>query len=466
MNKKLRRIGIVAFFLNLIYIVWLSVNVIGLLGLVFFIGELLMVSLFYLFLFNHWRQKHPPHEFIKAKGSVDVFLPVVNEDLELFEKTVKAASQIDYRRKKLYILDDGKRDEVKALAKKYKAVYLRRRTNRSYKAGNLNYALARSKGDYILALDADQIVDKNILKDLLGHFQEDSLIAMISTRQSFDIPDKDFNQDVIFYEHMQAGKDSDNAAISTGSGVIYKRAALEYIDGFQTWNLVEDLYTSYVFHIYRFRTMYINKPYTKGVAPLDLPTIYKQRGTWALDTLRLFIQRNPFFMPTLTLRQQLHYTELAMVYLVSALIIPLLFLLPPLTVLFDIHLVKQESVYVFLRFPSLFILLYFYYIAAGKVFSTSQYWAALWLVYLKAFFLALLPFKTKYKVTQKTREKPRRYILFAIPHMAILGLNVFAIGGAIYEEQAITGFIGVNLVWMSMMFIWFAPLIKKAFTKV
>jgi len=462
METKLKILGFVAFLANIAYLTWLGFNIIG---LVFFIAEFFMVSLFCLFLFNHWSQTHRPHELKRPRGKVDIFLPVVNEDLKMFEATVKAASQIDYRYKKIYILDDGGRDEVKALAKKYKVTYFHRGSKVDYKAGNLNYAVVRSQGDYILVLDADQRVDRDIIKHLLGHFQDSPLVAMISTRQSFDIPKKDFNQDEIFYHHMQTGKDSNNAAISTGSGVFYRRSALEHIDGFQTWNLVEDLYTSYIFHIYRFQTIYINRAYTRGVAPFDLPTIYKQRGTWSLDTLRLFLQKNPFLMPTLNFRQKLHYTELAMVYIVSATIIPLLFLLPPITLLLDIQLVQHGELYVLFRFPSLIILLVFYYLAAGGVFSTSQYWAALWVVYLKSFLLAFMPFKTKYRVTQKSREKKKKHILFAVPHIVILCFNFFAIVYKVYQDQMITGLIAVNFVWATMMVIWFYPLIKKAFSK-
>ena len=68
---------------------------------------------------------------------------------------------------------------------------------------------------------------------------------------------------------MQPGKNYDNAAISCGSGVIYAREKLEKIGGFQTWSIVEDLYTSYSLHRAGFTSLYVNRAYTIGTAPLD-----------------------------------------------------------------------------------------------------------------------------------------------------------------------------------------------------
>ncbi len=42
-------------------------------------------------------------------------------------------------------------------------------------------------------------------------------------------------------------------------------------------------------------------------APEDLPNVYKQRGTWALDTVRLMLWGD---LRGLTLRQRAHFAEM------------------------------------------------------------------------------------------------------------------------------------------------------------
>src|SRR5262249_17611363 len=159
-------------------------------------------------------------------------------------------------------------------------------------------------------------------------------------------PPGDFNHDGLFYQHMLAGKNEDNAAISCGNGVFYRRSALEAIGGFQTWNIVEDLYTSYVLHTKGYETMYIDQPYTYGTVPIHLSEVYKQRGTWGLDTLRLLIWRSPLLSRGLDIRQRLHYFEIGITYVVSAVVMPVIFALPAIAVLRGDPIVTDPVTYI------------------------------------------------------------------------------------------------------------------------
>ena len=413
MIRRHKTLLVVTTVLNAAYIIWLAFNVRGPLGVLLFVAEAAVSSLSFLLLFNHWTQKHKAHSTSSFAPTVDVFITVVNEPLKIFEPVLASLGAIDYAKKTIYVLDDGARPSVRDLAAKYGATYLTRPDKPlDYKAGNLNYGLAHSTGEYILVIDADQkVTNPAILKELMGHFREDEGLAMLATRQKFDVPKLDFNHDTLFYEHMQTGKNDDNAAISSGSGVIYSRAALEKIGGIQTWNVVEDLYTAYVLHQAGFKTLYINKAYTLGTAPLDLAAIYKQRGTWALDTLRLFFWQNPFFKKTLDWRQKFHYCELALAYLISAFAVSTLFILPIFTLHYHVLVIAHPVAYVIFRVPSLVAILWLYYRLSDDTFSTSQFWASLFPVYAKAAVLALLPGKPKYKVTPKVGSGKRDTLL-------------------------------------------------------
>ena len=222
MSKAQRLLCLSVLVLNNTYLLWLLFNIRGVLGLILLITEVIFTFSFNMFVFNHWSQKNTGRSFRKATGSLDVFLPVVNEPLEIFETTLKAAAAIYYQDIKVYVLDDGNREEIRRLANAYGAVYLARPTHEHSKAGNLNYGLRHSKGDFILCLDADQVVSPNIAIELLGHFQTTPKLAYVTTRQKYLVPSKDFNNDYLFYLHMQAGKNRHNAAISTGTGVFVK----------------------------------------------------------------------------------------------------------------------------------------------------------------------------------------------------------------------------------------------------
>jgi cellulose synthase/poly-beta-1,6-N-acetylglucosamine synthase-like glycosyltransferase len=58
-------------------------------------------------------QLHGGNYSLRAK--VDIFIPTKNEPLELLERTIKSASQIDSATKKIYVIDDSNRSEVEKL---------------------------------------------------------------------------------------------------------------------------------------------------------------------------------------------------------------------------------------------------------------------------------------------------------------------------------------------------------------
>jgi cellulose synthase (UDP-forming) len=462
MHKILLALTVVT---NGVYIIWLAFHIVWPFGVLFFIAEFLIIVMALLFAINHVSQKHVRHASASPRGAVDIFITVVNEPMYLFEPVVRSAVNIAYGKKNVYLLDDGGREDVKELAVRYGVNYLSRPNKpQDFKAGNLNYALSCSHGDFILVLDADQeVIDRNILKELLGHFRGNNKLAVITTRQSFSVPPGDFNHDALFYEHIQNGKNEDNAALSTGSGVIYSRKALLAIGGFQTWNIVEDLYTSYTFHLAGFRTLYINKIYTRGTAPLDVPTIYKQRGTWALDTLRMFFRDCPLLKRRLSLQQKLHYTELGIVYIASAIAVPILCLLPILTLVFGVETITDQFWYALLRFPSMICLMYMYYYFSEKDFSSTQFWAALSPVYLKAFVLAFFPGKPKYRITRKVNTG-QRAVSFVLPHLALFAL---APASALWHIHT-SGFdltLFANTLFIGITVFWMYPMVMKGFTR-
>jgi cellulose synthase/poly-beta-1,6-N-acetylglucosamine synthase-like glycosyltransferase len=117
-------LGMSALLFNMIYLSWLSSHIEHQSGWLLFFVDAGFAFLILLYLFNHSSQlnitssKHPP------SGSLCVLLPVVNEPLEIYEKTVDAAVQIRYQDKTIYLLDDGKRNDVKKLVQKYGVKYL------------------------------------------------------------------------------------------------------------------------------------------------------------------------------------------------------------------------------------------------------------------------------------------------------------------------------------------------------
>src|SRR3954470_18145291 len=109
------------------------------------------------------REPGPP----PPNRTVDVFITCYNEPLEVLRRTAIGARAIRYPHR-TYLLDDGKRDDVKAMAEELGIGYIRRVGNANAKAGNLNHALSVTSGEFILQLDADHVPLPHIVERLLG----------------------------------------------------------------------------------------------------------------------------------------------------------------------------------------------------------------------------------------------------------------------------------------------------------
>jgi len=455
-----KTIALAAVILNLTYLTWLGFSLSHPAGILIFFGDSLFVSLTILKTINHWTQHHVGEAVSRKGPSVDVFLPVLDEPLDLFENTIQAACGIECQNKRVYILDDLGREEVAALANRYEALYLSRTDKgNNQKAGNLNFGLQHSTGEFILVLDADHVTQPNIATTLLGHF-DDPKVAFVATRQAFDVPPGDFNHEPLFYESILPGKNADNAAISCGSGVIYRRSALEHIGNFQSWNIVEDLYTSYVFHIHGFQTVYVNKSFTLGLAPVDLPTIYKQRGTWAADALRIFFKHNPFLEARLKFKQQLHYFEIGWSYLVSAISFPLVMILLAYSLATNTYIIPASDMYLLLKSLQMFFPALLAYVMSKNNFSTVQVWGSLFPVFLWAIVLALRPNKPTYSVTSKIGKSECWHILLMWPHLVLLaGISAALIWHIIHH--GLTNLAAAGFFFTGLMLYWFLPFLQK-----
>lgn len=103
--------------------------------------------------------------------SVDVLVPTYNEPDYIVRRTVIGCQAMEYPNKTIYILDDTRRPNIKALARELGCEYITRPDNTHAKAGNLNNALKYISGELIVPIDADFVPFKNFLTRTVGFFK-------------------------------------------------------------------------------------------------------------------------------------------------------------------------------------------------------------------------------------------------------------------------------------------------------
>jgi cellulose synthase (UDP-forming) len=261
-------------------------------------------------------------------------------------------------------------------------------------------------------------------------------VGWVQTRQRFLVPEGDpySNEDNVFYDVMQRGKDSHNAAFSCGSGVIYRRAALESVGGFSTWNLVEDVHTSMRLHDKGWRSIYYDHALSTGTTPLETRGMYRQREQWALDSLRLLFWDSPFRQKGLSLVQKMQYFQIGFTYLVSGFVMPV-FLLVPAWSLFTGNFIIHTSVWLYVLYRGIYLLtqtLGFFLLNHPSDPSGKAYrqWIGLFPVFMMAAFRALgsRSGKPEYKVNRKpgSAEIGRAQVMPVLPQLMIFVLTIAA----------------------------------------
>lgn len=253
--------------------------------------------------------------------SVDVFIPTYNESLQVVRLSVLAALTMDWPADKLrvYLLDDGRRQEFKEFAETCGAIYLTRDNNRNAKAGNLNEALKRTTGDFVAIFDCDHIPTRSFLQLSMGSFLRDPKLAMVQTPHFFFSPDpfernlethgKVPNEGQLFYGLVQDGNDIWNASFFCGSCAVLRRAPLEEIGGVAIETVTEDAHTALKMSRKGYNMAYLAVPQAAGLATENLSSHVGQRIRWARGMAQIFRIDNPLFGPGLTLGQRLCYVN-------------------------------------------------------------------------------------------------------------------------------------------------------------
>jgi len=304
---------------------------------VFLAAELVGFGEIVLFYLTTWRRRI--HEAVPALPgrTVDVFIPTYNEPVALLRDTAVCAISMRYPHT-TWLLDDGNRPEVRALAEELGCRYLARSDRSHAKAGNLNHALTHSSGDFVVTLDADHVPQPDLIDRLLGFF-EDPKVAIVQVNQDFynldsfqhatDWEDRAaWQQQELFFNVIQPGKDALGAAMYCGSPALLRRSALAEIGGFATETVTEDMHTGLRLQKRGWEVIYYNRTLARGLAPQTFDAYRTQWHRWGLGAMQVFRLERPFTGRGLNLGQRLAYLSSFYFYWTS--VQKLFFLLVPI----------------------------------------------------------------------------------------------------------------------------------------
>ena len=309
-----------------------------------------------------------------ASARVDVFITTFDEAEEIVAETLLAAKQmnvpsfIDYR---VYLLDDGSRKGMWALAKKHEVGYFARTDNRGFKAGNLANAIFKTDGDFFIVCDADTQLMPSFLLNTLGYF-EDPKVSWVQTPHWFyDLPEGSTWQEIfrdkvgvdspflnrfarfitgtdtfgkdhflsnasLFFDVIQRRRNRNGASFCCGAASIHRREAVmenaliekgKKIDKICKssrdasalnissridlkpfeYHVSEDILTSIQAHSNGWRSVFHPQVEAKMLSPWSASAWAIQRLKYAGGTFDILLNSNPLFEQGMPLKVKLHY---------------------------------------------------------------------------------------------------------------------------------------------------------------
>ncbi len=422
----------------------------------FVLATLMTVLLAGVTLINGWSLWAPPERQVPSGQEMDVLvvIPTAGEPPDMVYRTARSVLAQDYptERIRLVISDDSHRAVIHEVARRLQNEFptaqvmyyeppLRGSTERrgDAKAGNLNAALEACSLDgpipitlfmsldlsarvpvsycedipFIEMRDADdELTDPSFLRKVIGQLLSDPRAAFVQTIKEAVVGKGDpfNNMEPLFYRRGMLARNATNSVFPCGSGLVWRREALEDIGWLPVWNLVEDFQSGVEALRRGWRGIYLPIIGARGqISPEDIPNYFKQRGTWALDTVRwLFWGKKR----GLNWRQFLHFLELGLFYLHS--FATLIFILTPVLALalgiypvIATHADYALHFWPFMAATELMLVALAGDLPYESVWRSRQMWVGLIPVYIWAAILALVygpKRKPVYKVTRKVHQ--------------------------------------------------------------
>jgi cellulose synthase/poly-beta-1,6-N-acetylglucosamine synthase-like glycosyltransferase len=238
----------------------------------------------------------------------DVALPIVTIQLPIFnestviERLLESVVAMDYPKDRLHIqvLDDST-DETRQLARAkveelcqrgYDVDYVHRVDRVGYKAGALDHGLALAKGELVAVFDADFVPRPDFCRAIVGHFADPG-VAMVQARWAH------LNRDASLLTRVQALMLDGHHLVEnrarygaellfnfSGTGGMWRRAAIYDAGGWQHDTLTEDLDLSYRAQLRGWKFIYRPDVVSPAELPEDIAALRAQQYRWAKGTVQ------------------------------------------------------------------------------------------------------------------------------------------------------------------------------------
>lgn len=238
--------------------------------------------------------------------TVTVQLPMYNE-MYVADRIIEAAAAFDYPRDKfdIQVLDDSTDETKDLIAKKVAEVaargiqieHIHRVDRTGYKAGALDAAMNKVKGEFIAIFDADFVPEKDWLQQTMPYFETSDQIGVVQTRwghlnktystltelQAFGLNGH--------FAAEQGGRSASGHFINfNGTGGIWRKKCIESAGGWEHDTLTEDLDLSYRAQLRGWKFKYLEDVVAPAELPITMSALKAQQHRWMKGGAECFVK--------------------------------------------------------------------------------------------------------------------------------------------------------------------------------
>lgn len=227
--------------------------------------------------------------------SISIIVACWNEEKSV-EKTIASLLDIEYPKEKLflYIVDDGSTDNTFNLAQKFTISNNQVKVIKKENGGKhtaLNFALDQIDTELVASIDADTILEKNALIEVINLFQKRSDISAVGCTVLIGNP-KTLIQKAqsIEYQMFSFSKKMlgilNGVLVAPGAFSVFKTKALKQVGGWTKGHSLEDLELTFRLHHNGFKSDHCHTAIAHTVSPESLRKLFKQRLRWGYGFLK------------------------------------------------------------------------------------------------------------------------------------------------------------------------------------
>lgn len=254
--------------------------------------------------------------------TVDILVTMYDEPIDALYRTLVGCAAIDYpaTNKNIYVLDNRDRNEVKNLAKQLGCQYITDnityKDNECARIENLKHGLTQSTGELVIALECGQVPVASFLAKTIGFFKNPG-IAFVQTslhrlspdpfQQALFIGRDVAHEQELFFKVIEPGLDRYNAAVSFGSGVIYRHTALN--ETLKSDMPITNIHLSALLHSQGWHSAYLNQNLILQTSASKSETFFRDRAVRIYSAAGLLLKGLPLWSK-FTLGQRFGYLGL------------------------------------------------------------------------------------------------------------------------------------------------------------